>query len=209
MIQAKSFLPLAAAALLAFGASGLQAKTAGAGVVPSGSLTSFATDINLAGWQTFAGFGNPLNTQQFLNFPAGTGVLGFDFISVTFTAEGTSYGSELVLSVNNADASSWLDWAPSLDDAPGTYGPLTGSFGGAVGAEGPFGAGAPFTMADGVMWVTVYESFNDGGDARDALIASGTLRIYTTAPIPEPGTYALMALGLAGIALVARRRKAD
>ena len=85
---------------------------------------------------------------------------------------------------------------------------MTGAFGGAVGAPGPFGAGAPFTAADGVVWVTVYESFNDAGNARDALITAGTLRIYTSAPIPEPSTYALMALGLAGIALVARRRRA-
>jgi hypothetical protein len=209
MLHTKTFLPMAAAALLAFGASGLQAKTAATGITPPAGIASFATDINIAGWQTFAGFGNPLNTEVFLNFPAGTGVLGFEFIGVTFTTENGSWGSELVLSVNNIDASEWLDWSPDTTDDSGTFGPLTGTFGGAVGAPGPFGEGGPFTLADGVMWVTVYEGFNDGGDARDALITAGTLRVFTTAPIPEPGTYALMALGLAGIALVARRRRAD
>ena len=112
MFQAKSFLPLAAAALLAFGTSGLQAKTAGGGSPPVAGPTSFATDIDLAGWQTFAGFNNPLNTQVFLNFPAGTDVLDFEFIGVTFTTENGSFGEELVLSVNSSDGSAWLDWAP-------------------------------------------------------------------------------------------------
>jgi hypothetical protein len=50
----------------------------------------------------------------------------------------------------------------------------------------------------------VYDYFNDTG--RDALVNAGTLTIFY-APIPEPGTYGLMALGLLGVAAAAARRR--
>jgi len=42
---------------------------------------------------------------------------------------------------------------------------------------------------------------------RDAVIASGTMRVYLASPIPEPGTYGMMALGLLAVGAVMRKRQ--
>lgn len=172
--------------------------------------------VNLAGWAAFGAYGDPANTGAFFTLPAGSTVTGFDYTGLTFTSNGFSYRSEFVLSVNDftgisspADVTDWLDWIPSTEDSPGIFGPANGSWGGATGLEGPFGAGAPFTVGDGPnnLWVTVYEDFPDE-EFPDALVSAGTLTIFYTAPIPEPATYGLMALGLAGLGAVVRRRRA-
>jgi hypothetical protein len=80
-----------------------------------------------------------------------------------------------------------------------------------MGASGsaPFGdvpsAGAPFTtLADGQIWVTVYETWVD--DGVNAQVSAGTLTVFYQ-PVPEPATYGLMALGLLAVGGAARRRR--
>jgi len=202
---------LAAAALTAFVAAPAAARTTtftGGEATPA-TASSFI-DVNMAGWATFGGFGRPGNSQVFVDVGAGTTVVGFEYSNLAFTTQNGSYLSELVLSVNNSDASEYMDWSPSLTDEGGSFGPAGGTWGGAAGGPGPFGEGGSFVTADGVLWITVYEGFDDPlGDTgllRDALISSGTLRVLL-APIPEPGTYGMMALGLLAVGAAMRRRR--
>jgi PEP-CTERM motif len=177
---------------------------------PSTTIGSSSIDINLAGWQSFGGFGRPTNSQVFLDVGAGSVITGFQYIGLSYNTENGSWLSELTLSVNNTDGSAFFDWAPSTTDSSGSFGPESGAWGGLTGGPGPFGAGGEFTVADGTLWITVYEGFDDPfGDTgllADATITAGTLRVFL-APVPEPGTYGMMALGLLAVGAVMRKRQ--
>jgi hypothetical protein len=201
-------LALATAALsLAVSAPAL-AKTPYAGTGITATATS-SIDINLAGWQTFGGFGRDNNTEAFIDIGAGTTVTGFEYIGLDFSTSGGSYLSEFTLSLNNATGDTFMDWRPSTLAASGRF-TGGGSWGGSSGQPGDFGPGAGFVVADGILWVTVYESFDDpNGDTGlvlDATVAAGTLRVFL-APIPEPGTYGMMALGLLAVGAAVRKRR--
>jgi hypothetical protein len=190
--------------------SGLRAIAAASTLLCVGGIAQAAgsssyVDINIAEWTSTARFGEPGNTEVFPYVGMGALVTGFEYLGLTFTALGASYQSEFTLSVNNQDASEFMDWNPSLVEASGSFGPASGSWGGADGA----GTGSPFTVAeaDGKIWVTVYETFDD--DGIDAVVSAGTLRIHFTPAIPEPSTYGLMALGLLGVTFAVRRRQAS
>ncbi len=204
---------LAAAALTAFVAAPAAARTTvytGSADTSTGAATAFI-DINLADWQSFGGFGRPTNTQIIVGVGEGNTVLGFDYSNLSFTTEGGSWLSELTLSVNSTDGEQYMDWSPSVIDDAGSASSLTGSWGGPEGAAGPFGAGGSFSVANGQLLITVYEGFDDPfgdtGLVRDAVIASGTMRVYLASPIPEPGTYGMMALGLLAVGAVMRKRQ--
>ena len=169
--------------------------------------------VNLAGWSASGDFGDPSNTSAFFTLPAGSTVTGFDYAGLVFTAFAPSWREEMVISVNNTTGApqtiqEFMDWAPSVERSAGVAGPLNGSWRGATGAEGPYGAGLSFTVGAGTnnLWVTVFDGLPDAV-APDFSISAGSLTIHYTAPIPEPASYGLMALGLLGVAAAAGRRK--
>lgn len=194
----------------------LFAGAATAALLATASVSARAdfVDVDIAGWQTAGEFGVVDNTFTFLNIAAGSLVTGFSYSNLAFSTQNGSWLREFTISVNNSDATQWLDWAPSLVAAEGNFGPASGSWGGPTGGPGlAFLEGGAFTTTDGSLFFTVYESFDDpigdNGTTPDALVSSGVVRIFYTpaAPVPEASTYAMMLLGLAGLGAVARRRK--
>jgi len=206
-------VPLMVVSTLAVAATPSGGKTVTMSLAGTPALTAAAVpstlDIDISGWVAADAFGGALNSFVLPDVGAGTVVQGYDWIGLTISTTGFAYFSDFQLSVNDLDAnneiSDWLDWQPSLVEEGGTLGPLTGAWGGPAGIPGFFGEGAPFVASTGLLYVTVFNAFPAFGTV---VVDAGTLRLHL-APIPEPSTYGLMALGLLGVAAAARRRKAD
>lgn len=154
--------------------------------------------VNISGWQADGGYGAPGNTSaSFFSIPAGSTIDDISY-EINFTAQGASWRSELVLSVNDSVNFVGGYW----DAAPSNLGSSGNFIGSGNFATAPGGSdGGPFVLTTGDLFVTIYDTFNDSGI--DAIVNSGTITITYT-PIPAPGALAL--LGLAGVA--ARRRRA-
>ena len=182
------------------------ALTLGGALNANAAFVSFV-DVNLAGWQALGAFDasdDTENTRLVINLGPGWTVTGFDYTNLRFTTSGDSWFSEFVISVNNTGNTQWLDWRPSTTEAGGSLGPISGSFGGPTGQGGPYGAGGPFKLVDGQILVTTYLSYFI--DPVGITVQSGNLRVNL---IPEPSSYAMVALGLAGLAGARRRRRSD
>lgn len=167
----------------------------------AGVASADTVDIDLAGWATFGGYLAPGNSSTTLNIGAGSQVTNIEWINLTFSTVGFSYREELALSVNEVGGvEAFWDDTPAVGlDSSGTFGPSTGAF----VNPGLLGSG-PFTTVSGNLFVTAYETFNDGGNTtQDASISAGILRI-TYVAVPAPSAAALVGLG--GLVALRRRR---
>lgn len=161
------------------------------------ALSSFAhasvLDIPLAGWQADGGYLSPLNTSTTINLPVGTTIDNAEYLDLSYTAQGASWRSDLVLSLNDSEAfiSYWDTKISGAPDSSGVYGPISAGF-----DNPPWGGDGPFTLTTGQLYVEAYDVFNDAGI--DEVIAGGTLRIHYT--VPEPASAMLLSiLGVFGL----------
>ena len=97
-------------------------------------------------------------------------------------------------------------YAPSLNAAT----PLAGSLIGNDDLVGLTTTGFAYSLLAGVDYTLVTTAFENGNGGFFSSTIGGPGDILTpTAPVPEPETYALMALGLAALGVVSRRRRAQ
>ncbi|WP_374659358.1 PEP-CTERM sorting domain-containing protein [Inhella sp.] len=164
------------------------------------ATTQFLFDVS--GILSYEAIGNAMNEVRTMNIGANARVVGIGW-DVTLFADDPSWLSEIGVSFGSS-AASFVNLRPGVgEDGPGTM-----SFS-SDGIVDLVGLGFDFAVeADGQLRMEFFEAFNDFVGDWDGRWESGTLTILTVQAIPEPGTYAMLALGLGVLGVVARRRKA-
>jgi hypothetical protein len=142
------------------------------------------------------------------------GGFGANFPGFThdFGSAGTVIGVDIDVSYEtNPGNISWISEAnfavDTTDDASLDGDIAAADFGGAIDAPGAFaftaGIGANSLSSDGLVFLTVYDSFNDAGF--DFTVLQGSVTVTFDAVVPAPASAGL--LGLGGL-VAARRRRA-
>ncbi len=205
---ARTFAGLATA-LLMFGA--VQAKGGGASHFgPSKSHNTMAPiglaetvyNFDVAGIYSNDEYGSPINEVFNLDVGAGSWVTGIGW-DVSIYADDPSWLSEMQVAFENSTQSTGVFLSVGVgDDFPGAGSYSSGGIVDLVGLGLQFQVGA-----DGKLRMEFFEGFDDFPGDWDGVWDSGALSVQVMSAVPEPGTYALMLLGLAGAAVVARRRR--
>jgi hypothetical protein len=199
---------LAVAGGSAFAKSGplSQLRSSGpSGAADNARITpSAVVGLNVAGIPSRYGFGEAGNFVFNLQLAPNAEVTGIGW-DVIVSAFDPSWLSEMVVSFENSDQSAGVFLTVGAgDDNPGLNAAYSsGGIVDLVGLSLNFNVGA-----DGILRVEFFEDFDDSSVDPDGIWVSGSLNIDVATPIPEPGTYGLMALGALGVLAAVRRRKA-
>ena len=159
---------------------------------------------NVAGIDSVDDQGSPFNFVGFAFLGANSHVTGIGW-DLNIQTVGFSWLSEAVIGFTNLNQTAGVNLTAGIgNDFSGTSNFNSGGVVDLVGISLDFSVGA-----DGNLRVEFFESFDDNFQSADAHYLRGSaLFVRYEALVPEPSTYALMALGLAGIGFVARRRRA-
>ncbi len=156
--------------------------------------------LGLAGINSFDAAGAAINTV--ISLPAQPGAL-VDQISWTLqlSTVGASWLDEATVLVTNSSGQG-VFFNPGFGD--GFSGTASYAASGSLAAQGF----AFNVLADGQLFVSFYELWDDNPGAADARYLSGSLTLAGVALIPEPATPGLLALGLLALAGLKGRRSA-
>jgi hypothetical protein len=189
-------VPAHAGPLALAGASAASSSEA----MPFSSSTDYS--VFVGGTYSVDPFGDPQNDVRTLQIGASARVIGIGW-DVSLFADAPSWLSEMVVAFGSTSAVA-VNLTPGVgDDSPGTQAYSSG------GVVDLVGLGLDFTVdADGVLRMEFFESFDDFADDWDGIWESGslTIRVEDERVVPEPSLYALLLLGLAGVAGASRRR---
>lgn len=164
-------------------------------------MSTVVHNFDVTGIDSNDGNGSPNNEVFTLDVGANSWVTGIGW-DVSIYAYDPSWLSDMQVAFEDSTQSSGVFLTVGVgDDFPGEESYSSGGIVDLVGLGLNFQVGA-----DGKLRLEFFEAYDDFPDDWDGIWKSGALSIQVT-PIPEPGTYALMMLGLAGVAVVARRRR--